>query len=73
LDQLPSTFKVGEGITVQNLNTQAAEQRNSTLDRIQTQVDYFSHDNAVAYIKYFLGTLNNGVKKKLNEKGGGAS
>jgi hypothetical protein len=56
---------VSAGVTVAALNTQAAEQRNSTLDRIRTQVAYFSHDDAVAYIKYFLGTLNNGIKSKL--------
>lgn len=58
------------GVTVSSLNSQMAEQRNSVLERIRTTITYMSHENAFAYMKYFLAQTNMPIIERLLIKSG---
>lgn len=53
-------------VTVRSLNSQAAEQRNSLLERVRTQIAYMSHDNVVLYLNYFLGARNDMLRTGMH-------
>jgi len=54
----PNHMSVATNVRLDKLNTQIAEQVNSLLDGIRTQVAYMGHDNAMAYVKFFLAQYN---------------
>lgn len=57
------SVKLVDGVTVGSLNSQAAEQRNSMLEKIRTSFAYKSHDTGFRYMKRFLGETN---RKKIS-------
>ncbi|BDA41042.1 hypothetical protein COCOBI_01-6970 [Coccomyxa sp. Obi] len=64
LAKYPQDMKIVEGVRLRTLNTQVAEQCNSILDRVRTQVVYMHHDNGMVYLKYFLACSNEMVRKR---------
>lgn len=64
LGEYPAQMAVANGISLIALNTQVAEQVNSLLESIRTQVAFMTHDNAMMYIKYYLAKYNMRLRQK---------
>lgn len=58
LGQYPGSLELVPGVTLETLNTQAAEQWNNILNRIKTQISFMGHDNAFKYTRFFLARVN---------------
>lgn len=71
LDQLDPRELLVDNVTVSALNSQVAEQCNSLLERIRTQVAYLKHENVMSYVKYFLAMRNKDKVVDLEKKGRG--
>jgi len=52
-------------ITLQNLNSQAAEQCNSKLDLIASQVAYMTQSNFMSVVKYYLFRCNQRIMERF--------
>ncbi|KAK9917089.1 hypothetical protein WJX75_000796 [Coccomyxa subellipsoidea] len=64
LAKYPQDMQLVDGMPLRKLNTQVAEQCNSILDRVRTQVAYMLHDNGMDYLKYFLACSNEVVRNR---------
>jgi len=71
LNDLKQDIQVAPGVTLKELNTQICEQCNSRLENIRTQVAYAKHDNAMAFLKFFLAMTNKKIIDDLQSNSRG--
>jgi hypothetical protein len=64
MGRYPGSFELVPGVTVKQVNSEAAEQCNSVLENIRTSLAYMSHDNYITYLRHFLTLRNIGVKSR---------
>jgi hypothetical protein len=65
LRSFPDSRELAPGVTVGQLNSQVAEQMNSRLETIATQVAFMNHGNFVDHVKLFLYRKNEAIRTKM--------
>ena len=63
----PGTMEIMPGTTIEKLNSQAAEQANSRLENICTQVAFMKQDNFMKYVKFYLFCKNEILIERQNK------
>lgn len=58
VNAFPGSMKVMQDLTLDYLNTQAAEQCNAQLESIATQVAFMSQRNMFKYVRFYLCRFN---------------
>lgn len=63
----PGTMEIMPGMTIEKLNSQVAEQGNSRLENICTQVAFMKQENFMKYVKFYMYCKNEILIERQNK------